>query len=327
VGQYVTFLLDLAANGEDRTIADSLALAPSTMLPANGFQWKVICDGEGKVFVIASHGRGCEVIAMARHRDGDVVQRLQQEHTRVPTAFQWKLVREALRANVAKLPDPPSDETALDVNDTIQAHRPRKRGVRYVAPPEEIPSRIDTLPRAKPQRAWVWKVLIAMTALAIPVAILVLVKAMTASPATTTPAPPRPAARAPETPRPTPGTPPPAQVDPVAQASTTMRWSDVADAHETSIAYVLKDWEAERGKKLCMTGTIESIERRDVDRRKTFVGRFVTSEGDRVDFVAVGSTGILVRGSRGTLCGVVTGKLAVLGMFDVPENQLPVVEQ
>jgi hypothetical protein len=307
VGQYVTFLLDLAADGEDRTIANSLALAPSKALPTNGFHWKVICDGEGKVFVIAPHGRGCEVVAMARYRDGDVVHRLQQEHQRVPTTFQWKLVEDALRANLAKAPELPSDETILDVDETIQAHRPRKRGVRYVVPPAEIPSSIDARPRAKPQGRWIRVVLIAMTIAAVILAVIVLVHVIRI---------PKGAAIHDA-----------AVLDPIAHASRTMRWSDVAGAQETTIAYVLKDWEAERGKKLCASGVIESIERRDVERRKIFVGRLLTNEGDRVDFVAVGSTGDLVRQRRATLCGVVTGKLAVLGMFDVPENQLPVVEQ
>jgi hypothetical protein len=109
-----------------------------------------------------------------------------------------------------------------------------------------------------------------------------------------------------------------------------LRWSDV-EADETTVAKVQKDSEAERGKRLCAEGTIEWITRRDVERRKVFVGRLVLSDGDAVAFVAAGTTGELVKRDRGKLCGVVTGTsgndVAVVGMFDLPENRAPQVEQ
>lgn len=111
---------------------------------------------------------------------------------------------------------------------------------------------------------------------------------------------------------------------------TKLRWSDV-DVAETTVAKVQKDADAERGKRLCGDGEIERITRRDVEQRKAFVGRLVLADGDALAFVAVGTTGELVKRDHAKLCGVVTGTsgndVAVVGMFDLPENRTPQVEQ
>jgi hypothetical protein len=100
---------------------------------------------------------------------------------------------------------------------------------------------------------------------------------------------------------------------------------------ETSVGHVQKDEEAERGKRLCVEGTIDSIERRDVAGRKRFVGRLALANGDVVEFVALGTTGALIKRSTATLCGAVVGKRdgrpVLVGLFDLPENRSPTVEQ
>lgn len=116
-------------------------------------------------------------------------------------------------------------------------------------------------------------------------------------------------------------------------AASKLRWEDVDVAAETSFAHVLKDPEAERGKRMCADGEIAAIEiqHRDVDARKTFEGTLRLSDTDAVAFLAVGTTGDLIRGSKARFCGVVTGmwstSVALVGMFDLPENRTPIVEQ
>lgn len=114
-------------------------------------------------------------------------------------------------------------------------------------------------------------------------------------------------------------------------ASKKLRWADVADAKETTIGHVLKDPDVERGKRLCTTGTVQSIERRDLEQRKIYVGRLRTAEDDEVAFVVVGSTTDVVKRSKATICGAVIGRagsaVSLVGMFDLPENRAPIVER
>jgi hypothetical protein len=109
-----------------------------------------------------------------------------------------------------------------------------------------------------------------------------------------------------------------------------LRWDDVATA-TTSVGLVLKDAKVERGKRLCASGTIGSIERDDLEGRAVYRGDLRTAEGDEIVFLAVGSTGTLVRRDKGTVCGVVLGRqrdsVRLLGMFDLPENRTPAVER
>lgn len=113
-------------------------------------------------------------------------------------------------------------------------------------------------------------------------------------------------------------------------AAPKLRWDDVATA-STSIGLVLKDVGAERGKRLCATGTLQAIERDDLEHRAIYRGTLRTDEGDDIAFLAVGSTGTLVRRDKGTICGVVLAKtgttVGILGMFDLPENRAPAVER
>ncbi|MBL8623243.1 MAG: hypothetical protein JNK64_18165 [Myxococcales bacterium] len=115
-------------------------------------------------------------------------------------------------------------------------------------------------------------------------------------------------------------------------ASGRATWADfhVADA-ETSLPLALKDGARERGKRLCVTGRLLDIARSDLDQRPVYAGALVTADGDTLRFIAVGSTGTLVKRDTGTFCGVVTGRVddaaMAVGMFDLPENARPIVER
>lgn len=109
-------------------------------------------------------------------------------------------------------------------------------------------------------------------------------------------------------------------------AIAKLRFAEV-DAEETNLALVEKDFEAELGKRMCASGEILRIERTDMERRKAFVGELLTKEQDRVMFLAVGSTGELLKRSQARFCGVVTDKLQLVGMFDLAENRTTAVEQ
>ncbi|MBA2543160.1 MAG: hypothetical protein H0V17_26195 [Deltaproteobacteria bacterium] len=114
-------------------------------------------------------------------------------------------------------------------------------------------------------------------------------------------------------------------------AAKKLRWAEVQLPAETTLARVEKDPQLERGKRLCATGEIVRIARRDLGDRKLYVGRLRTAEHDDVAFVAAGTTGDLVKRSTGTLCGAVLGMsgdaVSILGMFDLDENRMPLVEQ
>jgi hypothetical protein len=120
----------------------------------------------------------------------------------------------------------------------------------------------------------------------------------------------------------------------VRQAAARMTWSDVDVPAETTLARIEKDFEAERGKRLCATGTIHRIrrdERPGLGSRKVYSGQLETGDGEIVGFIAVGTTGELVKRSAARLCGLALSDLAgiptILGMFDLPENRAPIVEQ
>lgn len=111
-------------------------------------------------------------------------------------------------------------------------------------------------------------------------------------------------------------------------------WGAINALAETSIAKVLKDSDAERGKRICSGGTVIQIASDKVDGKKIFNGTFATSDIKFLSYFAVASTGSLVERSPGKFCGVVTGThsytntgggtthaVRVIGMFDLPENR------
>ncbi|HVV86226.1 MAG TPA: hypothetical protein VHE35_24390, partial [Kofleriaceae bacterium] len=114
-------------------------------------------------------------------------------------------------------------------------------------------------------------------------------------------------------------------------AHARVRWSDVGVPDETTTAKVEKDPAAEQGKHLCVDGVLVYITRRKLDGRPFYVGSLTTTTGDRVTFLAAGSSGDLYKRDRARLCGVVTGATSgdtsMFGMFDLPDNRHPPVEE
>lgn len=102
-------------------------------------------------------------------------------------------------------------------------------------------------------------------------------------------------------------------------------WAELAVAkNETSIELVEKDAAAQRGKRLCLAGTLERIEKQTFDGIDVHEARVITAQKDVVEVYAVGNTGALVKRKPAKFCGVVTGaqrdgKTIVtfaVGMFD-----------
>ncbi|HEU4576997.1 MAG TPA: hypothetical protein VFS67_01995 [Polyangiaceae bacterium] len=129
------------------------------------------------------------------------------------------------------------------------------------------------------------------------------------------------------------------ELDPAALAfalwsTDHLTWEEIQALPETKHAKVLKDPDAERGKKNCYSGNIVEIQ---VDRsagKPVYLGGLVTGSGVVMRFAAVGSTGELVAKSYAKFCGVTTGKYSysnsgggtthavfLVGMFDLPENK------
>jgi hypothetical protein len=121
-----------------------------------------------------------------------------------------------------------------------------------------------------------------------------------------------------------------------------MRWSDVYVAtDETTVGRVKKDSSEELGKRICSGGSIIEIH---AARPRTgghlASGLFASDAGNLYEFLAAGDTGDLVAQSWGKLCGAVVGTydypnsgggtghaVAIVGMFDLPENRLGPAER
>lgn len=97
-------------------------------------------------------------------------------------------------------------------------------------------------------------------------------------------------------------------------------WSDVERGGETTLPLIQKDPERERGRKLCVTGTVDTIEKTTIDNRPVHAGTLRTTDGESVQFIAVGSTRSVIARFAGRLCGVASGK-SIVGLFDLPENR------
>ncbi len=103
------------------------------------------------------------------------------------------------------------------------------------------------------------------------------------------------------------------------------KWADVAVAkNETSIELVEKDAVAQRGKRLCIAGTLLRIEKQTHDGVELHEARLITAQRDQVELYAVGKTGNLVKRRPAKFCGVITGAeregraivAFAVGMFD-----------
>jgi len=117
-------------------------------------------------------------------------------------------------------------------------------------------------------------------------------------------------------------------------AAHHLTWADIQGVTQTKRSLVMKDPDAERGKRLCPAGSVIQIQ---VDRsagKPVAHGLLLTDSMDIYKFSAVGSSGELVEKSVARLCGIVIGKydysnsaggtghaVALVGMFDLPENK------
>jgi hypothetical protein len=118
-------------------------------------------------------------------------------------------------------------------------------------------------------------------------------------------------------------------------ASRHLTWDELQAVPETRQALVMKDPDAERGKRICARGPIIEIRAEKTDVGKFFHGGiFNGGYGRVVRFLAVGSTGELVEQSRGRFCGIITGtqsysntgggtthSVFAVGMFDLHDNK------
>jgi hypothetical protein len=362
VTYYVTFLLDLAGEGENRAIEWSVRHAPAAdVKPTTGFVWKVTCDAAGNVIIGALERGKLRVIATARWREL-TLSSFKQAEPNVPTAYQWNLVEAAVTAlqikRAAEEPPIPGPTENIKAIEAKLTSRDRDWGD-DVGPPH---ARVPSADGSRKRRAVLALGAIGGTVISLGVVGGVLATRKTNPQAKATPTTPPPLAVPTELASPPPPPPKPVTIEDKAGWATSFTqavqiarpqmtdttdeigpgeallarypkavWADVDVPAETSVPLVLKDPERERGKHVCASGTIERIERRDVDQRRVYVGRLVTQEGDAVAFVALGTTGELVKRSTGTLCGVATGRAGdaakLVGMFDLPENRTPLVEQ
>ena len=108
-------------------------------------------------------------------------------------------------------------------------------------------------------------------------------------------------------------------------------WAELAAVPETKRALVLKDSDAERGKRICTEGTVIEISKA---ASGVFEGGIMNDGRDVSSFLALGSTGTIVAKNSARFCGIVIGRrsyknsgggvthsVQLVGMFDLPVNR------
>lgn len=116
-------------------------------------------------------------------------------------------------------------------------------------------------------------------------------------------------------------------------ANEHLTWEDLAALKQTTKARVMKDPSSERGKRMCVYGSVLEIAADNSLNKKMFVGGIQQEFGDFYRFISVGSSGDIVAGSNVRFCGVTIGRydydnsmngvthsVMLVGMFDLPEN-------
>jgi hypothetical protein len=359
---YVTFLLDLTAMAEGtiRHVEGSLKFRPDPQTrPANAFAWKVTRDSNGIVAVRALRDKRLVLIAHAKFTTTKLVDR--EQNGNEPTMHQWHSVEECIRMALAERVDKGGDDDVIsEPIDTSEMKGMKESGPSYV---EAVATEIRRDKQRKHARQNQGPLVLGgLAVMVVASAGVYFAVGRSAKRSMSSTASPTPAAVPAPTPEPVsaPTSIPEEVTTPVARtetlddafaaardtlvpdqamstagldtlASYPLRWRDVDVASQTTLAKVEKDPSAEQGKRVCAEGTIERITKKELGSRAHFTGALVTSSGDRVVFLAAGSTGELVKRDRAKLCGVVTGTsdgaTAVFGMFDLPENRNPVVEK
>lgn len=129
------------------------------------------------------------------------------------------------------------------------------------------------------------------------------------------------------------------QIDPAAQVFAIwsvdkLYWDELNLIPETKRALVMKDPTSERGKRLCVSGTVTQISVERSTGEMLTIGILMTSSVDFVRFIAVRSSGEIVENTAARICGIVIGTNSysntgggvthaamLVGMFDLPENR------
>lgn len=113
-----------------------------------------------------------------------------------------------------------------------------------------------------------------------------------------------------------------------------IKLSDINKLSATTRGKILKDSEAEKGKKLCVSGSIIQISADRSGGFPAYTGIISNSSFEPIMFIALGDTGELEAQSNARFCGVTVGKTSysntgggestapyVVGMFDLPANK------
>lgn len=116
-------------------------------------------------------------------------------------------------------------------------------------------------------------------------------------------------------------------------AGDRLTWAALKAMGDSERAAIMKDPDAYRGRKLCSRGSIIEIHADRSVNPPVFSGGLMTASWDVVRFIAVHSTGSLVKDSPAHICGIVTGlqsyqnagggvthAVLMTGVFDLPEN-------
>ncbi len=323
---YCTFLVDHGG-----IVPGSVSQGPDTRQPDSESVWKVIYDG-GRVVVIGQIDKLTCQVAHARWRAGQLDRRIRLKGAPELSAEVWSVIRGSLASEVG----PSLEEKA----ETKPASKRRQRRAPVAAPYDPLALH---QPSAQQQKI-IWA--------SFAVVFVGFAAAMYTCGSKDEPAPTPPPVET--------KTPPPPVVEPlevkIAKAETfadalalakpamaagptafatfaasRLRWEDVNVPTETSFAAAIKDVDAERGKRLCAGGVIRELAQHDIGPRKAYEGQLRIEPADTIQFVAVGTIGTLVVENTALFCGVVIridfGKLTMVGMFDLPENRNPIVEQ
>ncbi|MCD6497106.1 MAG: hypothetical protein J7M25_02245 [Deltaproteobacteria bacterium] len=117
--------------------------------------------------------------------------------------------------------------------------------------------------------------------------------------------------------------------------SHTPHLEDLDSLEKTSYKRVMKDPQAERGKRLCARTRVIEIHAMHGGKHTYFKGGLIRGYSQIYRFIAVGSTGDLVQRSHAKFCGVVMGTqsysnsgggtahgIEMVGMFDLKENHV-----
>jgi hypothetical protein len=113
-----------------------------------------------------------------------------------------------------------------------------------------------------------------------------------------------------------------------------MKWAELKALPDAQYELVMKDPDEERGKKICVKGTVIEISTDKSTIKKVYYGGFNDDEGRIYQFFALRSIDKIVQDSVANFCGVVIGResyrnneggvtaaVRLVGMFDLPENK------